>query len=332
MDYRLVASPRATALRSFFAYLALVPLLALVGCAGKGGTTATGGSGGSNGTGGSSATGGSGGSTGSGGSPATGGSPGTGGIVATGGSPGTGGTPATGGSPGTGGTHATGGSPGTGGTSVGDAGTDAACQTADYQFVPQIPTVMILVDRSGSEFTDATDGVFFTLRTAVEAVVSKLDSQVRFGLASFVGDHSSGACKLNYQSVPIALNNSATMKTAYDGWGPLLPYGSKADTPAVEAIPMVQAALQADTGTGKKYMMIVTDGETDFCDDGNSLCPADAVTSMIQSMYNATPSIGTLVIGLADASPTNQIEPQVLQDFANAGAGSRSQFRRASAP
>src|SRR6202042_1671538 len=50
LDYRLVASPRATALRSIFAYLALVPLLALLGCAGKGGTTASGGSGGSNGS------------------------------------------------------------------------------------------------------------------------------------------------------------------------------------------------------------------------------------------------------------------------------------------
>jgi hypothetical protein len=200
-------------------------------------------------------------------------------------------------------------------------GSDATCQTASFTWAPQYPSVMILVDRSGSEFTDATHGVFFTLQTAVEAVVAKLQSQVRFGLASFVGDHSSGACKLNYQSVPIALNNSTAINTAYNGWGPLLPYGSKADTPAIEAIPMVQAALQADTGTGAKYMMLVTDGETDFCDDGNALCPADAVTAAIQNMYSGTPSIGTLVVSIADPSTSTALYTTILQDFANAGVG-----------
>ncbi len=178
--------------------------------------------------------------------------------------------------------------------------------------------MFILVDRSGSEFDPGTT-TFVKLRPAVEQVVAQLEGQVRFGLGSFVGDHSSGACALNYQSVPIALNNSAAIKTAYDGWGALQPLGAKADTPAVEAIPMVKAALQADTGTGQKYMMIVSDSETDFCDDGNALCPADAVTYMIQDMFNATPSIGTLVIGLPTS--VSNISTSVLQNFANAGVG-----------
>jgi len=201
----------------------------------------------------------------------------------------------------------------------------AACQQMEIMFAATNPTVYILVDRSGSEFDSNTTGTFFTLRTAVEQVIAStvggasLDSQVRFGLGSFVGDHVTGACKLNFESVPIALNNAAAIKTAYDGWGPLQPYGSKADTPAVEAIPMVKAALQADTGSGQKYMMIVTDSETDFCDDGSALCPADAVTYMIQDMYNSTPSIGTLVIGLPTS--ISNIATAVLQNFANAGTG-----------
>jgi hypothetical protein len=194
----------------------------------------------------------------------------------------------------------------------------AACQQKDVMFTPLNPTVFILVDRSGSEF-DTTPATFATLRPAVEQVVAQLDGQVRFGLGSFVGDHSSGVCALNYQSVPIALNNSAAIKTAYDGWGALQPPGAKADTPAVEAIPMVRAALQADTGTGQKYMMLVSDSETDFCDDGNALCPADAVTYMIQDMFSATPSIGTLIIGLPTS--VSSISTSVLQNFANAGVG-----------
>jgi hypothetical protein len=339
LDYRLVASPRATALRSIFVCFSACALLSCAGASpGKTGSGGNNGSGGSNGSGGNSSSGGnngSGGSSSSGGNSASGGSNGSGGNVSSGGSNGSGGSSASGGNNGSGGSTSSGGSNGSGGssssggatgaggsvvTNTDGGGSDATCQTADFTWAPQYPSVLILVDRSGSEFTDMTDGVFFTLRTAVEAVVANLDSQVRFGVASFVGDHASGACKLDYLSVPIALNNSAAIKTAYDGWGPLLPYGSKADTPAVEAIPMVQAALQADSGTGKKYMMLVSDGETDFCDDGNALCPADAVTALIQDMYSGTPSIGTLVVGLGGSDSTTTVS-QALLNFANAGVG-----------
>ena len=260
MDYRLVASPRATALRSTLTYLALS---ALVGCAGRalppGGSGGSTGSGSSTGSGGSTATGGSGGSTGSGGTPATGGSPGSGGIVATGGSP------STGGGTGTGGTPATGGSPGTGGTSVTDAGADATCQTADFKFVPQIPTVYLLVDRSGSMFNclsnsnqfcpNMMDTSWYTLKTAIESVIVQLDSQVRFGFTTVWGTNpaDSGMCpslqgKLT-DNVPPALNNAGTIAATYDG----LPFpptstqpGVKFESPASESIANVATALIAD--------------------------------------------------------------------------------------
>ncbi len=319
--------PVSAALRSLAVCLTVG---AAIGCAGsgKGGPSGGGGSaaGGKTGSGGAAA-----GTTGSGtagtsGAAGTTGSGGATGVAGAGGgnvtgTAGTGTTGAAGTGSGSAGTTGVAGTTGSGGTtSVVDAATsDAACQSASYTFAPKIPSVLILVDRSGSVFDSATTGTFFTLRTAVEAVVAQLGSQVRFGVASFVGDHSSGSCALNYQSVPIAPDNAAAIKTAYDGWGPLLPYGSTADTPAVEAIPMVKAALQADSGTGQKYMMVVTDSETDFCDNGNPLCPADAVTYMIQDMYSSTPSIGTLVIGLP--TTLNSIGAAVLKDFANAGAG-----------
>ena len=206
---------------------------------------------------------------------------------------------------------------GTGGMIAADGG----CMADQLTHTPTVPTVLILVDLSGSEFDTATTGTFFNLRPAVEQVVNQLQGQVRFGIASFVGDHASGSCKLDYQQVAPALNNYTAIKTAYDSWGPLQPYGSKADTPMYAAIPMVNATLQADTGTGPKYMMLVTDSETDFCDDGNALCPADAITYLVQSMYAQTPSIGTLVVGIPDTSSPNQIEPQVLKNLANAGVG-----------
>jgi len=243
------------------------------------------------------------------------------------------GTGGSGGTTGTGGSGASGGTTGTGGHTTGtgggggdiviqtDAGpSDAAgCQTADVMFNPTNPTVFILVDLSGSEFDTATTGIFFNLRPAVEQVVMSLQDQVRFGIGSFVGDHATGSCKLDYSQVAPALDNYQAIKTAYDSWGPLQPYGSKADTPMYAAIEMVNATLKADTDTGPKYMMLVTDSETDFCDDGNALCPADAITYLAQSMYAQTPSIGTLVVGLP--SGLTQISTAVLQNLANAGVG-----------
>jgi hypothetical protein len=213
---------------------------------------------------------------------------------------------------------------GSGEVSMGTGGMispDGGCMTDQLMHTPTLPTVMILVDRSGSEFDSATTGVFFNLRPAVEQVVMNLQGMVRFGIASFVGDHASGSCMLDYEQVAPDLNNYTNIQNAYESWGPLMPYGAKADTPMSAAIPMVKATLQADTTNGPKYMMLVTDSETDFCDDGNALCPADAITYEVQDLYNQTPSIGTLVIGVPDVSSPNQIEPQVLKNLANAGVG-----------
>jgi hypothetical protein len=334
VDYRLVAAPRATALCSIFACLTLA---ALHGCAGKGGTTATGGGNGSNGTGGSTSSGGSNATGGS--SPATGGSPGTGGIVSTGGSPGTGGTSASGGSPGAGGTSATGGSPGTGGRTVSDAGADASCQTADFKFVPQIPTVYLLVDRSGSMFhcLDSTNPVcdnqknssWYTLKTAIESVIKPLDSQVRFGFTTVWGTNpagSGGMCPALQgtltDSVAPALNNAAAITAKYDGlpWptasGSSSP-GMKFESPASESIGNVAKALMADAAPGPKYIIFLTDGEPDYCDDSLAICAIDSVVYHLQVAQMA--GINTIVFGVLTTQ--FNLPASTLQAYANAGAG-----------
>lgn len=347
MDYGPVASPRATALRSIFPCLTLA---ALLGCAAKSGNT-TGGSGGSPGSGGSTGSGGSpasagsggstgsGGASGSGGSPATGGSPGSGGIASTGGSPGTGGTPATGGVSGAAGTSAPGGSPGTGGTAVSDAGADASCQTADFKFVPQIPTVYLLVDRSGSMFhcldssnpvcDTQTDTSWYTLKTAIESVIKTLDSKVRFGFTTIWGTNPAGAGGMCpslqgtlTDNVPPALNNAATITAKYDSlsWptagGSSTP-GMKFESPASESIGNVAKALMADTNPGPKYIIFLTDGQPDYCDDSLAICAIDSVIYHLQAAQMA--GVDTIVFGVL----TTQFDlpAGTLQAFANAGAG-----------
>jgi hypothetical protein len=188
-------------------------------------------------------------------------------------------------------------------------------------FAIEPSTVFILADSSGSGLTTATTGSYFSLRDAVLQAISALqaDAVIRFGFGTFAGSHPGGdlsTCNPIYQSVPIGLNNGTAVSTAYSS-GPLIPFGTKSEGPASAIIPMVKAALQADTAPGAKYMLFVTDGQSDFCDDGNNTCPPDAVTYELQDMKTA--NLGTVIFGV----PSNQstISAAALQNFANAGAG-----------
>ncbi len=84
---------------------------------------------------------------------------------------------------------------------------------------------------------------------------------------------------------------------------------------------MIGTELTAITAPGDKYILLITDGEPDYCNDGNMLCPPDSVVGKIQSLKaQAAPnSIGTIVFGLQSAVAT--VSPNTLQAFANAGAG-----------
>src|SRR4029077_12202741 len=79
----------------------------------------------------------------------------------------------------------------------------------------------------------------------------------------------------------------------------------------------VKSTLQADTGTADKSVLFVTDSESDFCDDGDSQCSADALTYRIQDLFLA--NIRTVVFGAPSA--LSLISTTVLQNLANAGTG-----------
>ena len=133
----------------------------------------------------------------------------------------------------------------------------------------------------------------------MEQVVMQLQGQGAVGIASFIGDHAT-LFQARLPQVAPALNNYTAIKSAYDGWGP----------PRTGGRPHADVRRHSDgrgdaaggPNQGPKYIMLVTDGETDFCDDGNALCPADAITYLVQDLYNQTPSIGTLVVGIPDTA------------------------------
>jgi hypothetical protein len=223
-----------------------------------------------------------------------------------------------------------------GGTDDDAAASGDACQHLSVAFVPRIPLVYVLVDGSGSMFTPNTGSTtddWVPLENATLAVIQNLQSQVDFGFGDYGSNGSTGMyTPMGYaaamcgilNNVPIAPNNYAAIKMKYPG--DMQPY-PKTNTPAQIALGqaanyLVQAAAaQTMAGTGMmaggKYILLVTDGETDFCDDGNALCPTDAVIAEIESLY--TQGITTLVLGLP--SSQSNISAQALQGFANAGSG-----------
>ncbi len=208
---------------------------------------------------------------------------------------------------------------------------DSACQHLDVQFVPKIPLVEVLADRSGSIFQTFPDGgdEWDPLRAATLSVVQSLQTQVEFGFTAYTGinpNTTPGMCPILSPAtpLPIVLNNYSAINAVYSALGqPMF----KAETPAALSLDMVgqellqTAAAQVDAGGGSqpggKYILFVTDGETDFCDDGDPVCPADAVIGEIQKLYGE--GITTLILGVG--SDLTQISNAVLPDFANAGAG-----------
>lgn len=197
------------------------------------------------------------------------------------------------------------------------------CQQAQRTFVPQIPTVFVLVDRSGSMFDENPAGsgqnAWGPLRRGVLQVIAELQSSVRFGFGAFSGQ--AATCP-DMPSTGLALDNEPAIAALYGS----LERPPFKDTPTLGALNAVAEQLWSDPVEGAKYILFVTDGEPDYCDDGNPLCPADSVVGRLQRMAAGLDDDGvqnepiqTLVFGID--SPLSTISPEVLAAFANAGAG-----------
>jgi hypothetical protein len=218
-----------------------------------------------------------------------------------------------------------------------DAG---ACQQGSYTFEPKIPTVYLVVDRSGSMFhcltanqnvcANRADTSWSQLKDAVELVITQLDAQVRFGFTTIFGTDPSnnrgGMCPLINgtlaDNVPPALNNAAAIKAKYDGlaWpieSESSTSGKKFESPAMYAIQAATRALMADTTVGDKYIIFITDGQEDYCDDALEICASDSTVGALQAAFAA--SIRTIVFGLQTTQ--FNLPGAVLDAFANAGAG-----------
>ncbi|HET9953457.1 MAG TPA: vWA domain-containing protein [Polyangiaceae bacterium] len=207
-------------------------------------------------------------------------------------------------------------------------GTNPVCQMASYKFEPKIPTVFMLVDQSGSmwgcrasngtkdptgrECANKADTSWYPLRDGVLKVVEELEKDVRFGFSAFTGETADAQCPV-MQPVAPDFNNYMAIAANYNG----LKAPAKGETPTTKALAQVGALLEADKSPGDKFILFVTDGQPDYCDDSNNLCPPDSVVGALQTL--AAKNIKTLVFGIS--SPLTTISDSVLLAFANAGAG-----------
>ena len=194
------------------------------------------------------------------------------------------------------------------------SGAGGGCPNVVVTYEKQIPTVMLLVDQSGS-MTEAFGGgsrwsvLHDALLDPSTGIVATLESEVRFGLALYTsnGGSAGGACP-TLTEVPVALGNYAAIKAVYD------PASPEGDTPTGESIAAVATQLGAVVEEGPKVIVLATDGEPDTCAEPN---PQNGQPQSIAAAQAAfAQGIRTYIISVgADVRLGHR------QDIANAGAG-----------
>jgi hypothetical protein len=208
---------------------------------------------------------------------------------------------------------------GTGGGGSGQTG----CNDLRVSFDPQIPTVLLLVDRSGSMWDfpygaspTRWQAVYDSVMAEGTGVVQPLENEVRFGLMTYTGNSDMRVCPV-LSSVAPALGNYQAMKQIYDEASTRPAF--KADTPtgpglrgAIDALAAV--IVPPDEAGGPKVIVLITDGEPDTCATPDPSCGQDESIAAVQAAQAM--GIATFVIGISSDVGTLH-----LQDLANAGAG-----------
>jgi hypothetical protein len=236
---------------------------------------------------------------------------------------------------GSGGDDTTGKDDGAQGTSTGNVGSDTGvatlgfgeddsgssttmgCPSTAVEFEPLLPTVVLLVDQSGS-MTSSFAGVprWNAVRDAltdpVTGVVANLEDDVRFGLSLYTshngfGNSGTNECPILTEVAP-AVGNYTAIDDTFDGASP------DSETPTGESIEAVTAALVADTDPNPKIIVLATDGEPDTCAQPNPQNGQDEAIEAAEAAFAA--GIQTFIISVG-----SDISESHLQDMANAGVG-----------
>jgi von Willebrand factor type A domain len=206
---------------------------------------------------------------------------------------------------------------------------DPTCVDLDVDFARVTPTVMLLLDQSGSMDQNFENGkdrwqtLRETLTDPTNSLLKKLDTSVRFGMTLYTSDGGFGTgatprtCP-KLQNVVIGLGNFTTMSNFLNQKknGNYV-YGPAGDTPTAESVDAVVRTLTGFQEEGPKSIILATDGDPDTCRDPNANdSDASKVLSVtaVQHAYEA--GIPTHIISVG-----NQVTASHLKALAVAGAG-----------
>jgi hypothetical protein len=197
---------------------------------------------------------------------------------------------------------------------AGMEGGDDGCAEINVAVEPVTPTIVLLVDQSGSMTGDFAgqprwDAVYETLMDPNAGVVQSLESTVRFGLALYTsmdGD-AGGMCPLLTEVGP-ALDNHAAIDAVY---APEVPID---ETPTGESLAEVANGLDVFPEEGPKAIVLATDGEPDTCAVPNP--QQGQAEALAAAQFAFVQGIETYIISVGD-----DVSAQHLQEMANAGVG-----------
>ncbi|HEX3595822.1 MAG TPA: vWA domain-containing protein [Polyangiaceae bacterium] len=206
----------------------------------------------------------------------------------------------------------------------GGTGSPKGCNDIDVGFEKLIPTILLLVDESGSMSDNkypagGAQSRWRVLHDALLAdggLVQTLAADVRFGFIGYTGDGTAATCPLLestdiFEASPDA-SALSTLRGVYPEERPSLPYSG--DTPTGAAFRAATKVLTAYNEPGPKHILLATDGDPDTCAKPNPQCGQEEAVSAAEDAYAA--GIGAFVIGISD-----DVASWHLQQMANAGAG-----------
>jgi hypothetical protein len=222
-----------------------------------------------------------------------------------------------------------------GAADAGAGGVDAAwidhdaspCARVEVALGPVTPTVLILIDRSGT-MTDPFGGapsrwaaLYRTLMRPGSGVISRLEESVRFGIAAYTARDQDndgaveGACpRMNV--VEPALGNRGAIEEVYRPLAPL------DETPTGAAVESALASLAAVSEDGPKILVLATDGEPDTCATPNPNGSAQARSAALAAVEAAfAAEVRTYAISVGGDAVGNPQAQRHMQELANAGVG-----------
>jgi hypothetical protein len=195
-----------------------------------------------------------------------------------------------------------------------EAAERVGCSQLAIGFESRTPTALIVVDRSSSQWDNKPNDTWEPMKAGILQVVQEVQSDIRVGMVTYTGQNG-GVCpdlypamdqvkfdKNNYARISADIN--AVQQPAYKG-----------ETPTAATLQQALPVLLADPSPGDKVMLLVTDGDPDFCNDPDRVCSMDAVIGAVQDAYSK--GVATTVFGLERA----ELSEQHLRDVANAGSG-----------